>query len=131
MGVENTTLLTGATVSATGGTNRDFTPDGVEVPNGIHLSDSGEPDFKIKQQLTLKTRNPQLNNGLYGKGKKWATLVVPQVLSDDSIAFNLIRIEVERHPDMAVSDYTDMLKQGAQLFIDTDLTDFWNEGSLK
>jgi len=130
MGVLTTTLLADATVSATGGTAQNFTPDGVEIQNGIHLADAGEPDFKLRNQLTLKTRNPQLSNGVYGKGKRWATLNVPMVCADGKVVFNLVRIEVEVHPEMSASDYLDMLKRGSQLLFDSDTTAFWATGSL-
>lgn len=130
MGVQNTTLLAGATVSATGGTAKDFVLSPVEIASGIHLVEDGVADFKTTDQLTLKARLPQLNNGKYGKGKRWATLVAPMETADGETVFNLVRIEAERHPEMSESDYMDMLKQAAQLFIDSDLDSFWKTGAL-
>lgn len=130
MSVLTTSLLVGATVSATGGTAQNFTPDGVDIANGVHLADAGESDYKLRNQLTLKTRNPQLVNGVYGKGKRWATLVCPMVTADGLVVFNLVRIEVEVHPEMTASDYDDMVKRGSQVLIDADLSDFWATGSL-
>lgn len=130
MGIQNMTLLDGATVSATGGTTQTFTPDGVTVPNGIHVADAANADFKTRENVTFRTRNPQLVNGVYTKAKRWVTFTVPQVLGNGTIVFNLVRIEVEYHPDMASADFLDMLKKGAQLFIDADLTTFWSAGNL-
>lgn len=130
MGATATTILVGATITPTGGTNQNFTPDGVTVQNGLHLADAGEPNYIVRHSLTLKTRNPALVNGVYGKGKRYATLVQPIVLASGLTSFNVVRIEVEVHPEMASADYTDMLKKGAQLLIDSDLTTFWSAGSL-
>lgn len=130
MGIQNMTLLDGATVSATGGTTQTFTPDGVTVPNGIHVADAANADFKTRENIVFRTKNPALVNGEYSKGKRWVTFVVPQVLTSGTIVFNLVRIEVEVHPDMASADFTDMLKKAAQLFVDTDLATFWSAGSL-
>lgn len=130
MGVQSATLLVGSTVSATGGTSQTFTPDGVFIPNGVHLADANQASYKIRENLVLKTRNPQLSGNVYGKGKRWATLTVPKELVNGTITFNLIRIEVEVHPEMSASDYADMLKKGAQLLIDADFTAFWSTGSL-
>lgn len=130
MGLQNATILTGATVSVSGGTVQTFTPDGVFIQNGVHLADAAEASYAIRQSLTLKTRNPQLSGSVYGKGKRWATLTVPKVLADGTISFNVVRIEVEVHPEMSSADQTDMLKKAAQLFVDADFTSFWATGSL-
>lgn len=130
MGAQNASLLTGATVSATGGTAQTFTPDGVSIANGVHLADAAEANYKLRNSLVLKTRNPSLVNGVYGKAKRWATLTVPMVQEDGSIAFNLVRIEVEVSPEMSSVNQLDMLKRASQLFFDADLTAFWSTGSL-
>lgn len=130
MGIQNMTLLSGATVSATGGTTVNFAPDGVSVPNGVHVADSANADFKTRANVTLRTRNPQLVNGVFTKNKRWVTYVAPQVLSSGDIVFNLVRVEVEFHPDLAAADLTEMLKRGAQVMIDSDLATFWSMGSL-
>lgn len=130
MGIQNMTLLDGATVSATGGTAKTFTPDGVSVPNGIHVADAANADFKTRENIVLRTKNPALVNGEYTKGKRWVTYVAPMVLTSGTIVFNLVRVEVEVHPDMPSANFTEMLKKASQLFIDPDLTTFWSAGSL-
>lgn len=130
MGIQNMTLLDGATVSATGGTAKTFTPDGVTVPNGIHVADAANADFKTRENIVFRTKNPALVNGEYTKGKRWVTYVIPMVLTSGAIVFNLVRVEVEVHPDMPSAAFVDMLKKASQLFIDSDMTTFWSAGSL-
>lgn len=130
MGAQNATLLIGATITPTGGTVQTFTPDGVFIQNGVHLADAGDASYITRNSITLRTKNPTLTGGVYSKGKRWATLTVPKVLLDGTTAFNIVRIELEVHPETSAGDSTELLKKGAQLFIDTDLAAFWATGSL-
>lgn len=130
MGAQNVTLYRGATLAATDGTAQTFTPDGVSVENGIHLADAAEPSFKLRNQLILKTKNPVLSGGQYTKGKRWITLIEPIVLADGTAVQNVVRIEIEIHPDMPAADAAELVGAGAQLLFDTDLTSFIMTGNL-
>lgn len=130
MGAQNLSILTGTTLSATGGTAQNFTPDGVVIPSGLHLADAGQASFKLRNQISLKTKNPALVNGVYGKGKRWITLTVPMETAALEIVFNLVRIEIEVHAEMSAADFTDMTKRAAQLLFDSDLTSFLATGNL-
>jgi hypothetical protein len=112
------------------GTNATYTPDGVDIPNGLHLADAGETDFRVRSNITLKTRNPQLVNGIFTKGKRWATFVQPKILADDSIVYNVVRIEVEAHPECSTTEVEALVSSGAQLLVDADFTSFLLTGSL-
>jgi hypothetical protein len=117
--------------TTTGGTAMALSSDGQEVKNGIHVADMGESNFIIRTNLTLKTRNPvRQADGSYSKAKRFATIVVPKILADDSVSFNLVRIEVEAHPETTDAELTNLHMLGAQIFTDSDLTDFLKNGSL-
>lgn len=117
--------------TTTGGTAMPLSRDGVEVKNGVHVADMAESDFTIRTNMSLRSRVPQLqSDGTYSKGKRFATIVVPKVLADASIAFNLIRIEVEVHPETTTAEKTNLHMLAAQVFTDSDLTDFLQNGSL-
>jgi hypothetical protein len=64
------------------------------------------------------------------KGKRFATIVVPKALADGTTSFNLIRVEVEVHPATTTAEKTNLHMLGAQVFTDSDLTDFLLNGSL-
>lgn len=130
MGIQNATLLAGATISVSGGTAKTFNPDGFAVPNGIHVVDIGDADYRTRLNITAKNRNPVLVNGKFSKAKRWLTLVKPQVEADGSISFNVIRTEIEFTTTLPAADYTDLLKMNAQLFTDSDFTSFLTIGSL-
>lgn len=131
MGLQNMQILTGATLSATGGTAVSYTPDGKTIVNGLHLIDATVTDFRTRPRVTAKTKDPVLmQDGSYTKDKRSITLVEPFIAADGNTYFNLIRIEREVHPETLAADSLDILKKGGQFCFDTDLTAFWASGSL-
>jgi hypothetical protein len=130
MSLENIGLLTGGTIDVTGGTAQSFSPDGVDIVNGIHLADAAETDYALRESLTFRTRNPQLVNGVYGKAKRWATYTSPMVTAAGTNVFNVCRIELEVHPELSLVDEVIFREKAAQLLFDADADAFWSSGSL-
>jgi hypothetical protein len=132
MGLKTMTLLSGATVSATGGTSLAFSDDGVSIQNGLHLVVPADTDYQTRRQATVKYRPPSIDvkTGVYGKDKKSISLTKPMVLTSGQVVFNTIRIEREVHPSLAASDVLELNKLGAQLLIDADVDGFWTAGAL-
>lgn len=132
MGLKTMSLLSAATVAASGGSALVFADDGVTIPNGVHLIVPADSDYQTRRQVTVKYRPPTLDakTGAYGKDKKSITLVLPQVLSSGTVVFNTVRIEREVHPSLTAATCVELNKLGAQLLSDTDLDAFWATGSL-
>lgn len=132
MGLKSMSLLTGATIAASGGVALVFADDGVTIPNGLHLIVPGDMDYQTRRQVTAKYRPPTLDakTNSYGKDKKSLCLVKPIVLADGRVVFNTIRIEREVHPSVTAADCVELNKLGAQLLSDTDTDAFWATGSL-
>lgn len=132
MGLENSTLLSGATLSATGGTAKTFTGDGVTVANGKHFQDASVADYRERPSLTAKVRQPVYNKSdkSFTKGKKSLTLADPFVDSLGGVQYPLIRIELEDHPEMSEADIDALLNRGAQTLFDSDFVSFWKTGNL-
>lgn len=130
MSLVNASILTGTTVSAAGGTAVNYTPDGVTIPNGMHLIDAAVADYRVRPQLTVKTKFPTVDSlGVYSKDKKSCILVEPYILASGKTVFNLIRIEREVHPEFPAANALDLNKKGAQMLTDSDFTSFWATGS--
>jgi hypothetical protein len=119
-----------ADISIAAGTDSSFTPDGVEIPSGLHLADAGESDFRIRPQVTLKTRNPKLVNGVWQKGKRWLTTTIPRQAADGSYYYDVVRSEIEIHPETSAADAEAHELMHAQMFWDSDLTSFRRTGDL-
>lgn len=133
MGAQSVTVVNDAEVadiSVAAGTNSTFTPDGVEVPSGLHLADASEADFRIRPSVTLKTRNPKLVNGTWTKGKRWITTTYPRLLADGTYAYDVVRSEIEIHPETSAVDAEAHELVHAQLLFDSDLTSFRRTGDL-
>lgn len=134
MGVQNATLLVGATVSATGGTSTAFVPNGASVNNGVQVVDSTNTNAVTRASVTVKTIKQavlDMATGLFtGKTKRQAQLVRPKVLANGRVVFPLIRIELEVHPENTDAEISALMSEGAQLLTDTDFTSFWKVGNL-
>lgn len=131
MGIRTMSLLSGATISATGGTALVFTDDGTTVQNGVHLVVPATTDYRVRESATWKYRAPTINNdGSYTRDKKSVSYNVPQILASGAIVNNVIRIEREVHPELSAANATALNKIAAQLLTDADTDNFWAAGSL-
>jgi hypothetical protein len=132
MGLKTMSLLTGATVSASGGTALAFLDDGISIQNGLHMVVPSDTDYQTRRQATAKVKQPILDpkTGAYGKDRKTISLTFPMVLPDGKVIFNVIRVEREVHPSFSAANALELNKLGAQLLIDSDCADFWAAGTL-
>jgi len=131
MPLNGMTHLQGGTVSATGGTSKTFTSDGMVVPGGIHLIDSSVTDFRTLPNSTVKYKGPVLKaDGKYTKGKHSFVSVRPFLSADGMTHFNLVRTEIEIHPEASSTELANLRSLGAQQLTDTDTDSFWSTGSL-
>lgn len=132
MGLKTMSLLTGATVAASGGTALAFAEDGVSISNGLHLMIPADADYQTRRMVTVKHKPPTIDakTGVYSKDKKSISLTLPQVLTSGVVVFNVIRIEREVHPSLSAASALELTKLGAQLLVDDDVVNFWATGSL-
>ena len=131
MGLQNASILAGATITVTGGTAQNFVPDGVEVKNGVHLVDSTVTDFRTRPSLTAKTNQPTtLPDGSFSKDKRVITYAEPFIDSKGVVQYDYIQIVRRVHPESTAAKASGLLVKGAQLCNDADFTNFWALGSL-
>lgn len=132
MGVQNATIKAGATsLSVTGGTDMTYTPDGTVVEGGIHIANAAQSDFRIRENITLKNKQPALQpDGSYSKAKRSVVAVFPMLTASGKTVFNLFRGELEVHPEASVAVASNIQLQGAQIMSDPDFASFWSTGSL-
>lgn len=134
MGLQNATLMVGATISSTGGTSTAFVPNGASVTNGAQVVDSTNTNAVTRASITAKTIKQAVIDvvtGLFiGKTKRQMQLVRPKVLASGRVVFPLVRIELETVPDCTDAEITALLNEGAMLLSDSDFTSFWKLGSI-
>lgn len=132
MPISGMIIQNGSTAQAapTGGFPMTLTEDGVKVPNGKHVADAST-NFLTRSNATFRNRPPVLqSDGSWSKCKRSMLFVVPMILADGSTCFNLVRIELEYHPETSNSEIDSLRYNGSQLLTDSDLDDFIMSGSL-
>lgn len=133
MPVTSASILVGATASLSGGTATPFVSSAQAVVNGVQIVASGDTNPATRRNMTLKSRAANLDpsTGKYsGKEKRQFVICVPEVLSDGSITFDLIRIEIEAHPQSSAGKMALLRGYGLSVLADTDFDNFVNLGSL-
>lgn len=132
MGLKNMSLLTGATIAATGGTALSFQDTGVTIQNGVQLIVPTDTVYATRRTCVCKTRPPVLDpkTGVYGKEKRSIVFVDPTTDPlTGKITFNTIRIEREVSSSIDAAQAVSMNNIGAQLLTASDLEAFWATGS--
>lgn len=131
MGVQNATILTGPTISATGGTSSTLAPTGQSVSNGVQVADMGVTDFRVRPTMTMRSRVPAMQpDGSWSKYKNQVSLVMPKILASGEMAFPVGRIEFEPHPEMTDAEVNKLRDWLCQILFDPDFTSFLKYGSL-
>lgn len=125
--------MVGGTVSTTGGTSTAFVLNGAQVAGGVQVVDSTSTNAITRASITFRTIKSAVVDamtGLFtGKTKRQAQLVRPKVLASGRVAFPLIRIELETHPEQTDAEVSALMSEGAQLLSDADFTQFWKIGA--
>lgn len=125
-------VKSGATaMTPTGGSDKTFTTDGVVIPNGIHIANAAQTDFRIREHLAIRNRVPTLNgNGKWTRDRKAVTITIPKLLADGTYVNNTMRIEREVHPEATVAEAKELCMLAAQVLSDSDFDAYWQSGSL-
>ena len=133
MSLNGISLLDGVTsYTPTGGTALVFEDDGTPVATGIHVSDTTETDLRLKKHITFKNVNPkQQSDGKFSKARRSSILTIPFELADGSVSYQVVRQEVEFHPEYAAvaGNLTNARLLGAQMLIDAETDTFYDHGS--
>lgn len=132
MGIQSASLPLGATFAPTGGVATTLTPDGTTVPNGIRVVVATDTTAATRRNATLKARSAVINSAtgkFSGKDKRAAVFCIPEILADGSITFDLVRVEIECHPQSASTKLAALKSAGLCMLADADFDNFWQLGS--
>lgn len=132
MSLTNCSLLTGNTISATGGTARPLSVSGESIPNGLKLRDLSVTDLRVQPTLTVSTTMPSVDSSgkVTGRFKSKVVYVEPFIQADGTISFDVIRIERSVSAERPAAQVAAMNNVGAQTLFDADFTGFWASGSV-
>lgn len=134
MPIRSASILVGATASLAGGTATPFVPSAQAVTNGVMIVASGDTNPATRRNMTFKSRAANLDpsTGKFsGKEKRQIVICVPEVLTDGSITFDLVRIEIEAHPQSSAGKLAALRMLGISVLTDSDIDNFINLGSLE
>lgn len=130
MGVQNATLLEGATVTSTGGASKTYSSNGVPVQNGITLIDASVTDARTRPTIIVRTIPARVDSaGNWSNDKREITLTRPKVLADGKQRFPNIRITQTTHPENTQAELDELRTMCAQILSDADFVNFWRTGS--
>lgn len=131
MSIQNMALLTGPTVSITGGTAQTFAPDGTVVNRGVSVSDVSESDIRTRDICVFKNSSGVLQpDGSWSKDRRSAKFVSPELLSDGNQDFPFFEITLVKSPLHDAAKLTAMKEKAIQLLADSDTANFWSTGAL-
>jgi len=135
MSIDGISLLEAPTgVTWTAGTATVFEHDGTPVATGIRVADVSETDLRLQKHAVFKNRNTSLQaDGSFSKTRKNMSITIPFECADGSISYQVVRCEVETHPEFsAVAGNMTLLRYfGAQLFTDPELDNYYDHNSVK
>lgn len=124
-------LLSGATLSATGGTALSLTPASGAASNQVYLSNASQEDFRLREIAQFKAQTPaKQRDGSFSKDRRNVSFTVP-VYDPVSETYDNIVVRIERvAPAFATSaQVSAALNLAAQTMFDADTVAFWTSGS--
>lgn len=125
MSIRNATILTGATIAATGGTSSTLKATGAVIAGGIQVVDASITDIRLRPTITFKARPASLQrDGSYSKQKVDYTIRMPKLLADGTVGLNLSSGTLSVHPESTTAEIVKLCTWSSQIYFDTDFTDF-------
>lgn len=131
MPLQSMALLTGCTISASGGTAQNFAADGTVVDRGIVVRDSAETDVRTQDFVQFRNMPGVLQrDGTWSKTKRVAKFVSPDLLSTGVQDMPFFEITFHGSPLHTPAKILAMKEKACQLLFDADVSLFWANGSL-
>lgn len=131
MPISTASLLTGPTISVTGGSAQIFARDGLPVTRGISVSDVAEADVRTRDSIVVKSTMGTLQpDGSWSKNRREAKFVSPDLLPDGTQDFPFFRVEYVGSPLHSAAKIAAMREKAVQLLTDADFANLWTMGSI-
>lgn len=132
MPLNGASVLSGATMSPTGGTAISFTSAGIRN-NSVTLNCDADTDFRTRRQITCSISEPKVAtsapNG-YTQARSVALIKLPKTLANGKVTVNTLRIEFARDVETSAADITEAKVIGAQVLNDPDFDALFEDLSL-
>jgi hypothetical protein len=104
---------------------------GESVANGVVLANGAESDFFAREKMYATSRMPVLgSDGEFTKQKSSLRIVRPSVLASGKVVYNLIRIEIEVHPEDGATEVANLRALGLSALNSSDFDEFFEAGAI-
>lgn len=124
-------LLDGGSTATTGGTGQTFDRTSIPVNNGYEYADVDETNHLVRQKVILKARNPTLqSDDTWSKHKASGQFIMPITLASGKISYNLVRVEVEYHPESSAANVAELREMGGQIAVSSAFNDLFTAGTF-
>jgi hypothetical protein len=131
MAIDGLTIKEGATYTPSGGTDITFVASGESVANGVVVINEDEADFYAREKIYATARPPVVgSDGEFTKQKVSFRIVDPGVLASGKMNFDLLRIELEVHPENGNTEADKLVNLGIAALNSADLQSLFRYGSL-
>lgn len=126
MSISDLNLQKGATgITITGGTATAYQNDGLDVKNGIHVVDTTEANFLLRQHATFKNKAATLqSSGSYSKGIRNFNYTIPYAETDGSISYAVFRGQMDLPATVATAVVLQLRLMATQQIMDAQLDNF-------
>jgi len=132
MSISSASLLSSATVSATGGTALPFASAGI-VGEQNEIYATGDTDLRTRRSIVCSVKKPKVNasapNG-YTQARSQMLFKFPLELDNGAITINTVRVETSTDVETTQGEVDEYHKVVAQSLFDTDFDEFRRNLSL-
>lgn len=129
MTIQNSALLVGASVAASGGTSTNLVTKGLVNGAGHEVILDDNAEFINSTRITFSANDPKVKTGTpngYTQARSRVVISSPVVLANGNSTVNTLRIELSVDHEVTDADIAEMLSRGAQLMTGSDFTGFWD-----
>jgi len=132
MPLQTASVLSGATITPSGGTALAFT--GAGIRNNTHpLFVAADADLRTRRTMMCTVKDPKVSasapNG-YTQARSSVTFKSPLSLDNGSITVNTVRVEVSYDVETSAAELAELKVIGAQILTDSDFDALFQSQSL-
>jgi len=132
MGIQTSSINIDGTVATTGGTATGMIAKGGTLNELVTVLDDSS-EFIAQTRVRFSVVDPKVQSSApngYTQARSIVKVVVPLALDNGNYTTNTLELRLGVDPETSDAEIASMLVLGAQLFADSDFSDFWKKQSL-
>lgn len=132
MSLTNASVLSGATITPSGGSALPFASLGIRNNTNV-LYATGDADLRTRRSIVCSVKEPKVSTGApNGYTQARATMIFksPLTLDNGNVTVNTVRVEIAYDVETSAAEVTELSVIGAQLLADADFSSLISDLSL-